>query len=214
MDIGVVSGTQGLSWQEVTLVGRAAHAGATPSGFRVDAGLAAARLVTHLQRMVESDSFGDLRATVGRLDILPGAVNIIPEVAKLTIDLRNPDDSVMTCAEREIERYLQVLEHECRGLRVTTRQMAKTREVEFDLTVRSYISDAAVDRGLQYADLLSGAGHDAQELAALCPTGMIFVPGQYDGVSHSPREFSTPEACAHGIEVLADTALRLAGEAS
>jgi beta-ureidopropionase / N-carbamoyl-L-amino-acid hydrolase len=209
-DIGIVSGTQGISWQEVTLIGRAAHAGATPSAFRVDAGLAAARLITHLRSMVDSAAFGDLRATVGRLEISPGAVNIIPEVAKLTVDLRHPQDPVMTCAEQEIQRFLSLLEQEHPGLRVTTRRMAKTREVTFDATVRGYIRDAAVDRGRQYVDLLSGAGHDAQELAALCPTGMIFVPGQYDGVSHSPREYSTPEACARGIEVLADTALRLA----
>jgi len=210
LDIGVVSGTQGISWQEVTFTGRAAHAGATPPAFRVDAGLAAAQLITHLRWMVDSDAYGELRATVERLEVSPGAINIIPEVATLTVDLRHPEDSVMTCAEHEVQRFLRSLEKEHRGLRVNTRRMAKTREVDFDLTVRNYISDAAVDRGLQYADLLSGAGHDAQELAALCPAGMIFVPGQYDGVSHSPREFSTPEACVRGIEVLADTALRLA----
>jgi N-carbamoyl-L-amino-acid hydrolase len=90
--------------------------------------------------------------------------------------------------------------------------LARTGHVPFDQRVQQVIADAADDLGLTHLALLSGAGHDAQEMAAICPTAMIFVPGEYDGISHNPREYSTPEACAHGVDVLATTLLRLAQE--
>ncbi len=210
LDIGVVTGTQGISWQEVTINGRQAHAGATPIEFRLDAGLAAARLVTHLRAMVDSGTFGSLRATVGQLELAPGAVNIVPGSASLTVDLRNPDDELMSLAELEVQRFLVELGERQPGLQIRTRFMAKTGQVSFDAGVQETICQVVKDMDLRYDHLLSGAGHDAQELASLCPTGMIFVPGEYDGVSHSPREYSSPEACAQGIQVLANTTCRLA----
>jgi N-carbamoyl-L-amino-acid hydrolase len=63
---------------------------------------------------------------------------------------------------------------------------------------------------LTHRSIISGAGHDAQELASLCPTAMIFVPGEYDGISHNPREYSTPEQCAKGVGVLLQALLELA----
>jgi N-carbamoyl-L-amino-acid hydrolase len=90
--------------------------------------------------------------------------------------------------------------------------MARTGYVPFDAGVQKAIATAADDHGLAHLSLLSGAGHDAQEMAAICPTAMIFVRGEYDGISHNPREYSTPEACARGIDVLATTLVRLAGE--
>ncbi|KUL44565.1 hypothetical protein ADL12_05145 [Streptomyces regalis] len=91
--------------------------------------------------------------------------------------------------------------------------MAKTAYVPFDEGVRKAIAQAAEDHGLEHVSLLSGAGHDAQEIAALCPTAMIFVRGECDGISHNRREYSTPpQACAHGVDVLATTLLRLANQ--
>lgn len=210
LDIGIVSGTQGISWQMVTITGRPAHAGATPTEFRLDAGLAAARLITHVRDMVTSGSFGALRGTVGHLEVRPGAVNIVPATAELTVDLRNPDDDFMTLAEMDLQRFLGQLQTEQPGLQVRTRRMAKTGQVKFASSVQDVIGTVVRETGMSYMHLLSGAGHDAQELASLCPTGMIFVPGDYDGVSHSPREYSSPTACVRGVQVLARSALTLA----
>jgi N-carbamoyl-L-amino-acid hydrolase len=209
-DIGVVSGVQGISWQEVSIHGRAAHAGATPTDLRLDAGLAASELVTALRSMVECGDFGDLRATVGRLEIEPNLVNVVPAAAALTVDMRNPDDELMLRAEQRLDEVLRELESRQPGLRVEARRMAKTSQVSFHGSVRNLIREVAAAHGLSHTDILSGAGHDAQEMAAICPTGMVFVPGEYGGISHSPREYSTPEACANGITVLAGTALALA----
>lgn len=210
VEVGVVTGVQGISWQEITIHGRAAHAGTTPTRLRADAGLAAARLIVRLREMVDSGDFGDLRATVGHLIVHPDLTNIVPARAELTVDLRNPDDTRMARAEEAVTAFLRELEET--GLSITTRRMAKTGYVPFDDGVRKVIAQAAEDHGLTHLSLLSGAGHDAQEIAALCPTAMIFVPGEYDGISHNPREYSTPEACAHGVDVLATTLVRLADE--
>lgn len=210
--VGVVTGVQGISWQEITVHGRAAHAGTTPTHLRADAGLAAAQIIVHLRTMVDSGNYGDLRATVGHLTVHPDLTNIVPARAEMTVDLRNPDDARMARAEADLAAFLRTLEDSRPGLSLHTRRMAQTSCIPFDEGVQKVIAQAADDHGLKHISLLSGAGHDAQEIAALCPTAMIFVRGEYDGISHNPREYSTPEACAHGVNVLATTLLRLAGQ--
>ncbi|MFD8377157.1 M20 family metallo-hydrolase [Streptomyces sp. NPDC059679] len=210
--VGVVTGVQGISWQEITIHGRAAHAGTTPTHLRADAGLAAAQIIVQLRSLVDSGEYGELRATVGHLIVHPDLTNIVPARAEMTVDLRNPDDARMARAEEALAAFLRDLENSQSGLSLTTRRMAKTAYVPFDDGVQKVIAQAADDHGLEHISLLSGAGHDAQEIAALCPTAMIFVRGEYDGISHNPREYSTPEACAHGVDVLATTLLRLADQ--
>ncbi|MEU6064580.1 M20/M25/M40 family metallo-hydrolase [Streptomyces sp. NPDC047082] len=205
-------GCRGISWQEITIHGRAAHAGTTPTHLRSDAGLAAAQIVVHLRAMVDSGSYGDLRATVGHLVVHPDLTNIVPARAEMTVDLRNPDDAQMARAEQDLAAFLHDLEGSGPGLSLTTRRMAKTSHVPFDEEVQKVIAQAADDHGLPHISLISGAGHDAQEIVALCPTAMVFVRGEYDGISHNPREYSTPEACANGVDVLATTLLRLADQ--
>jgi N-carbamoyl-L-amino-acid hydrolase len=212
LTVGVVTGVQGISWQEVTITGRAAHAGTTPTELRADAGLTAARIVLKLREMVDSGRYGALRATVGHLAVHPDLTNIVPARAELTVDLRNPDDEQMARAEADLAGYLAELEGSQSGISLSTRRMARTSYVPFDAGIQKAIATAADDHGLAHLSLLSGAGHDAQEMAAICPTAMIFVRGEYDGISHNPREYSTPEACARGIDVLATTLVRLADQ--
>ena len=209
LQVGVVTGVQGISWQEVTIHGRAAHAGTTPTELRVDAGLAASHVVVRVREMAESGDFGALRATVGEMRFAPGLTNIVPTRAVFTVDLRNPDDDAMARAEDALETYLHELEERWPGLSVSVRRMARTRHVPFDPEVQKAVATAADDLDLSHRALLSGAGHDAQELASICPTAMVFVPGRYDGISHNPREYSTPEACADGINVLLHAVLGL-----
>ncbi|MET7639974.1 Zn-dependent hydrolase [Streptomyces sp. NPDC005438] len=214
--LGVVTGVQAISWQKVTLYGRAAHAGTTPTELRVDPGLAAAQLVVRVREMVDSGRYGRLRATVGHLVTSPGLPSVVPERAELTVDLRNPDDAHMAAAEADLAAFLEGLPQAqpAPGLRVETRRMARTRQVPFDERIQKTITEVASDLGHETMRLMSGAGHDAQEMAAITPTAMVFVRGQYDGISHNPREFSTPEDCAAGVTVLANTLLRLADETS
>ncbi|WP_086824245.1 Zn-dependent hydrolase [Allokutzneria sp. NRRL B-24872] len=210
--LGVVTGVQAISWQKITVRGRAAHAGTTPTELRVDAGLAAAQIVCWIREMVDSEDYGRLRGTVGHLRTSPGLPSVVPELAELTVDLRNPDDEHMIRAERDLAEFLDSLCERQPGLRITAERMARTRHVPFDEGVQKTIAQAVEDHGLDHLALMSGAGHDAQEIAAVAPTAMIFVRGQYDGISHNPREYSTPEDCARGIAVLATTVLRLADQ--
>lgn len=207
--VGVVTGVQAISWQKVTLHGRAAHAGTTPTELRVDAGLAAAQIIVEVRRMVDSGEYGRLRGTVGQVRTSPGLPSVVPDLAVVTVDLRNPDDALMARAEADLDAFLAGLPETQPGLRVETKRMAKTRAVPFSNVIQDAIEASAGVLGFDTMRLMSGAGHDAQELAAVAPTAMIFVRGQYDGISHNPREYSTPEDCAAGVSVLAKTMLDL-----
>lgn len=210
--VGVVTGVQAISWQRVTLHGRAAHAGSTPTELRIDAGLAAAQIVVKLREMVNSGNYGQQRATVGRLQTYPGLPNVIPARAEMTVDLRNPDEEAFQRMEADLTAFLETLPELQPGLRVETERMAGTRQVPFDEHVQQIIAETAEDLGYPTLSLMAGAGHDAQEMAALVPTAMIFVRGQYNGISHNPREYSTPEDCIAGINVLGNTVLKLSAE--
>lgn len=208
-DLGVVTGVQAISWQELTLVGRAAHAGTTPTELRHDAGLAAAMVNVRLSEMVRSGRYGDLRATVGRTDTYPNLVNIVPQRTVCTVDLRNPSETYMDAAETDLRAHLDEIGH-ATGVEITARRTAQTPPVGFATEIQDLVAEEMDAAGLSHRRLISGAGHDAGEIAALAPTAMIFVPGEYDGISHNPREYSTPEACAAGVDTLLAVVRRLA----
>jgi N-carbamoyl-L-amino-acid hydrolase len=210
--LGVVTGVQAISWQRVILHGRAAHAGTTPTELRVDAGLAAAQVIVRVREMVDSGDYGRLRGTVGHMTASPGLPSVVPDRAEITVDLRNPEDHHLEAAERDLAAFLEALPDSQPGLRVETQRMARTRQVPFDDGVQDTIEKSAADLGHPVRRLMSGAGHDAQEIAAIAPTAMVFVRGQHDGISHNPREYSTPADCAAGASVLANTIVRLAQE--
>jgi N-carbamoyl-L-amino-acid hydrolase len=209
VDVGIVTGVQAISWQRLTIGGAAAHAGTTPIEARQDAGLAAAEVVVEIRRMCDSGRFGRLRGTVGDLVLQPAQTNVIPSGAVLTIDLRNPDDELMTAAEKYLAAFVDDLQRR-HGVTATWERMAKTSVVPFDDSIQDVIAASADRLGLPYETAMSGAGHDAQEIAATCPTAMVFVAGEHGGISHTPREYSRPDACGNGIDVLANAVLALA----
>jgi len=146
---------------------------------------------------------------MGRIDPVPGMVNIVPGKLTCTVDLRNPDDAAMARAEADLATFLRGLEAET-GVQVQARQTAKTARVHFSKDVQAVLARKMDEAQLTHQAIISGAGHDAQELSSLCPTAMIFVPGEYEGISHNPREYSTPEQCQRGIDVLLQAVLELA----
>ena len=210
LDIGVVTGVQAISWQELTIVGKSAHAGTTPMEFRKDAGVAAARINLKLREMIASGIFGKgMRATMGVVRPHPGMVNVVPGRVVCSVDLRHPEDEFMEEVERELTAFYKQVEKE-EGVAISWRQTARTAMAPFSETVQSVIAGAANELGLSNAPILSGAGHDAQEWSRVCQTAMVFVPGEYDGISHNPREFSTMKQCADGVNVLMGAALTMA----
>ena len=211
VEVGVVSGVQSISWQALTIVGKSGHAGATPMDLRADAGVAASMINLKLREMIGSGRYGEMRATMGALTPAPGLVNIVPGKVEATVDLRNPSNELMQKSEADLLAYYAEVE-KAEKVEIRWRQTARTPAVAFSSRLQERIAAAAERAGLSHQSIIAGAGHDAQEFAAICPAAMVFCPGEYDGISHNPREFSTPKQCADGINVLLDVLLQLADQ--
>jgi N-carbamoyl-L-amino-acid hydrolase len=205
--IGAVTGVQGISWQELTLTGQSNHAGTTPMRLRRDAGYAAAEVAVAVRRLA-ADLGGHQVGTVGRIDLHPNLVNVVAARATLTLDLRNTDEAVLATSERGLRARVDEIAA-AEGVTASWRSLARFAPVAFAEDVISLVERAAGDRGHTVMRLPSGAGHDAQMLARMCPTGMVFVPSR-GGVSHNPAEFTEPEDLAAGCQVLADVLVELA----
>jgi len=205
--IGVVEGVQGLSWTEIRLRGEANHAGTTPLDARHDAGLVAAEIVAFARALSREIGPG-LRATAGSLRLAPGAVNIIPGEATLTVDLRHPEEASLAAAEEALERFAAE-RAACEGVAIAMQRLARTSPVRFDPGLVALVEATAHRLGHTTLRLTSGAGHDAQILAARHPAAMIFIPSR-GGRSHCPEEETAPADIAAGAEVLLHVVLQLA----
>ncbi len=205
--LGAVEGVQGISWQELTVRGQSNHAGTTPIHLRRDAGLVVAETAAFVRRMaVELD--GDQVGTVGRIELEPNLVNVVAHTARCTIDLRNTDESVLQEAERRVREFAEACASR-QGCTVAWRPLARFEPVDFDPTIVAMVEDEARSLGHTVQRLPSGAGHDAQMLARVCPTAMVFTPSR-DGVSHNPAEFTDAADLRAGADVLLRCLLRLA----
>ncbi len=199
ISIGAVEGVQGISWTEFTVHGVSNHAGTTPMRFRHDAGLVAARIAC-FARDLAVEFGGDQVATVGALNVFPNLVNVIPNRVVFTVDLRNTDGEALRRAEQRVWDFAdQVAEAE--GVTLSRRALARFDPVRFDRTLVDLVERTAGSLGLRVRRMPSGAGHDAQMLARMCPAAMIFVPS-VDGLSHNVREHTRPEDLIAGARVL------------
>ena len=206
--LGAVECVQGISWQRVTIDGIANHAGTTPMAMRRDAGQAACRVVNFLRDRVVGSNQPTV-ATVGCMRFEPDAINVIPSRAIFTVDIRDPDEARLQAEEAALADYLVALAT-AENVSITVERLARFEPVQFDPAIVALIEQAAATRGLASKRMTSGAGHDAQMMARLCPAAMIFVPSQA-GISHNPREFTKPCELAAGANVLLDTVSYLAG---
>ena len=209
VDIGVVEGIVGINWWDVTIEGFANHAGTTPMNNRQDALLAAAKFIEAVNRIVTSIP-GRQVGTVGRIQALPGAPNVIPGKVVLSLELRDLDAA-------KIQMLYERIYTEAQQIATTSKTKFDFKEINVnipaptDARVRQLIFDSAKELGLSTKLMPSGAGHDAQDMARLAPVGMIFVPS-VAGISHSPREFSRPTDIVNGANVLLHTLLKLDGQ--
>jgi N-carbamoyl-L-amino-acid hydrolase len=204
--IGVVTGVQGISWQEVTITGQSNHAGTTPMTMRHDPSYVAAAITVFLRDLSRRYS-GHQVCTVGKIDLHPNLINVIPARAILTLDVRNTDEEVLKAAETEIRDFLEDLAVQ-EGVAITTRSLARFEPVTFDDAVIETIERVAHDLDSSHMRLPSGAGHDAQMFARVCPSGMIFVPS-INGISHNPAEDTSSADLEMGANVLLHTMLAL-----
>lgn len=199
LDIGAVTGVQGISWMEYTIEGVSNHAGTTPMRLRRDAGYVAAAIAVAARR-IAARMGGDQVATVGVTELDPNLVNVIARRARVTVDLRNTDEALLQQAEAEMAQEIAALEA-AEQVRISARRMARFEPVVFDPAMVDLIEGIARTRGHATRRLPSGAGHDAQMFAPHCPTGMVFVPSQ-GGISHNVAEHTEPRHLQAGADVL------------
>ena len=204
--IGAVENLQGISWQQVQVTGESNHAGTTPMRLRHDAGYCAAAIGMFL-RQLAGELGGSQVCTMGAVTLHPNLINVIAARATVTVDLRNTDEQRLQQAERRLAAFLVELAAK-EGVRIDTRRLARFEPVIFDETIVQVVERHAGALGLSCRRMTSGAGHDAQMLARICPAAMIFVPS-IRGISHNPAEDTLPQDLVAGTDVLARTLLEL-----
>jgi len=205
--IGAVEGVQGISWQELTVRGQSNHAGTTPLRLRRDAALVVAETTAFVRRLA-ADLGGDQVGTVGRIELQPNLVNVVAHTAQCTIDLRNTDEAVLQQAEARVRSFVEACAAG-HGCSVSWRALARFEPVAFDPDVVALVEHEAAALGHPVQRMPSGAGHDAQMLARVCPTAMVFTPS-HRGISHNPAEHTDVEHLQAGADVLLRCLLRLA----
>jgi beta-ureidopropionase / N-carbamoyl-L-amino-acid hydrolase len=207
--IGVVTGVQGISWTEVTVTGQSAHAGTTPMQLRHDAMAVAARII-HEVRLIAGYLGAPQVATVGMLDVTPNLVNVVPSKVVFSVDLRNTDEARLKDAEAQVFTMCRAFATD-EGCEIALRTLARFEPVEFDGNMIDLVEATAQRLGHTTKRMPSGAGHDAQMLARVCPTSMVFVPS-VNGLSHNIAEYTGPDDIAAGADVLLQVVLSRAAE--
>ena len=205
--IGAVTGVQGISWQEVTIAGQSNHAGTTPMSLRHDPAYIAAEIAVYL-RQIAHEYGGNQVCTVGKIDLQPNLINVVPKSATLTLDVRNTDEKILCEVESKIAKKIVELAA-AEGVSISSRVLARFEPVVFDDVLTGLVADLARHHNRSVMFMPSGAGHDAQMLARVCPTTMIFTPS-VQGISHNPAEFTNTNDLVTGTNILMDTMWALA----
>jgi N-carbamoyl-L-amino-acid hydrolase len=207
LDIGVVEGIVGIRWWDVTVAGVANHAGTTPMNKRRDAMVSAAELALAVNRVATSMA-GRQVATIGKIRAEPGAPNVIPGKVVMSLEIRD-------LAADRMQLVFDAIETEANKIAMTRQTPVSFSEVDVALApaptderMRRIIAASAESLGLTHKSMPSGAGHDAQDMTHIAPTGMIFVPS-VGGISHAPKEFTSSEDMANGVNVLLRTVLAI-----
>jgi beta-ureidopropionase / N-carbamoyl-L-amino-acid hydrolase len=209
LSVGVVEGIVAIAWSRLTIHGVQDHAGPTPMRIRHDALVAAAEVVAGV-RGIARQLGGDFVTTVGNLTVTPNIVNAIPGRVALSIDMRDPRDATLDHALPLLDRVVaEACERE--GVRYELQHYWRVPYTPFDPEVVAAVEHAAGATGAGHRRILSGAGHDAQYMAAIGPTGMVFVPSR-GGRSHCEEEFTAMDDIEHGANTLLGAAVELAGQ--
>lgn len=203
--LGVVTGAQAQRWYRITVTGQEAHAGPTPMQGRRDALVGASRMILEFER-IGRQSEG--RATIGQMFVHPNSPNVIPGRVEFSGDLRHPDEEVLQGMDVEMRAICSAIAHDI-GLGIDIAQTAHIRAVHFNKALVDLVEAAAVAEQCSYQKLVSGAGHDAVNIARYIPTTMIFIPCE-KGISHNEAENARPEDCYTGCNVLADAIVHAA----
>ncbi len=211
MDIGIVTDIVGITSYKLTFVGRADHAGTTSMLDRLDAAQGASAFTLAARDLAIRD-FPNCVVNVGKMEFAPGAFNIVPERVAVSLEFRAANDDALKRMEIALLERAEAKTKQF-GLGLEKEFVGKHKPTSMSESARQAFADACDALGLSYTPLVSGAGHDAQNLAACCPAGMVFVPS-VAGASHSSREFTDWDDCVNGANVLLQAALNLGQRSS
>lgn len=208
--VGVVEAITGLFKWSITFSGEPNHAGTTPMVMRRDAFMGVADFAHEVPRILDENGSERSRATIGRVELTPGSPNTVPGEATFTIDVRDTDETTMNEIAAAIRKVLGAIARR-RGLRFSYQVESWIKPVNCDPRLVGHVEAAAADGGLRYRRMESGAAHDAQIIASVCPVAMIFVPS-LEGKSHSPAEWTAWDDIEAGARVMLGAIERIAFE--
>ncbi|WP_028389901.1 Zn-dependent hydrolase [Bacillus cihuensis] len=203
--IGVVEAIVGLAQLEVTIEGRAGHAGTTPMDRRSDALVAAAKIIAHLPDLAIDEGEGAV-ITTGRLEVFPNGANVIPDKVVFSVDIRSgKEENVRNMIQKTIEL---IQSHSENGIRTSVEELLFIQPKELSTDIRSLLKQESSRLEIPYCSINSGAGHDAMIFSDVTNVGMIFVPSK-EGLSHCPEEWSDARHLAEGVQILFEAAKHL-----
>jgi N-carbamoyl-L-amino-acid hydrolase len=195
-----------MEWWDVTIKGKANHAGTTPMNLRQDAMRAAGRFIVAANELVRAMP-GEQVLTIGQIAVEPGAVNVIPEKVTLSLEIRDLSKDKIFSLFEQIKQQTALIEKQT-DTRISFESQFSGQPAITDKTIQGFIAASAKELGYSHKKMPSGAGHDAQDMARITPIGMIFVPSK-NGISHSPLEYTSPGDMANGANVLFSTVLKI-----
>jgi N-carbamoyl-L-amino-acid hydrolase len=202
LEIGVVEGVVGMVNYDIILEGVSSHAGTTPQRYRKDALRAASQVILDLWGKLGALA-GDLVFTTGEIHVRPNIHTVVPNYVKFSLDARHRDMAVLA----QVVDVIKGLPQEVYGCKLSYEEHWGRNTIEFDAGLLGFVEEATQECGYSYKRMYSGAGHDAQYVSEMLPSVMIFIPSR-GGLSHTVVEYSTPEQCAHGANVLLGAVLR------
>lgn len=205
ISVGVVESIVGLTQLEVTIDGKAGHAGTTPMDRRSDALVAAANIISKLPQIAMEEGEGTV-TTVGRHQVFPNGANVIPDKVVFSVDIRSSKEAHVKNVVQKVKDLVR--SWEANGIQTAVEQSLYMQPKELNKEIRSLLEASCAELNTSFINMHSGAGHDAMVLSDITDVGLIFVPSK-DGLSHCPEEWTATHELAAGIEVLYETALKL-----
>lgn len=199
LNIGIVTDIAAPTRFKVKIIGRSDHSGNTPMNMRQDALAGAAEVVLAVEQLATNGGINTV-GTVGELSVHPGAMNVIPGLVELSIDIRDTSLDDKNKVVQQLKQRLDVIA-KTRQLKITFSYLCDDAPVKLSEQIVNRLAHHATNLGLSFLTMPSGAGHDAMNFAAIAPTGLIFIPS-IQGISHNPNEKSTMADIANGTELL------------
>lgn len=208
LPIGIVEAIAAPTRLKIRVEGTPGHSGTTPMDSREDALVTAAQIILAVREVALSRYGEGTVGTVGNIKVNPGVMNVIPGLAEMWVDIRGVDHDSIVETVQELKDEISIIA-EAEGTTVAIEVLTSDKPVRLHQSVSAAVEQACKDLKVSYRRMNSGAGHDAMHMAALCPTGMIFIPCAR-GISHNPEEFAAPDDIMTGIDVLTRTLRSLA----